>query len=136
VTNGTPESFEERNARGRAMYAAQFGIGESQVDEALGQVIGPRMAAESIIAAGGYAWSADALAARERSLIVITCLATQGGVEDRLVGHIRWALAQGISFDTLEAAIVLLANYAGQPRASIAMELLRKEAGRDANGVG
>jgi 4-carboxymuconolactone decarboxylase len=89
-------------------------------------MVGRRMALEAIVAAGG-AWVDDCLSPRDRSLVVVASLVTQGGVESRLRGHLRWALEQGATAEELEALITLLAVYAGYPRASTAIELLRDE---------
>ena len=64
---------------------------------------------------------------RTNSLIVIAALATQGGVDSRLPGHVRWAIEHGSSREELDALVVLLAVYAGFPRASVAMEIVRAE---------
>lgn len=122
-----PDSGKARERQGRAMYASQFGVDESQVEKTLSAIVGARMAAEAIVAAGGAAWHGPELSDRERSLVVIASLATQGGVDARLRGHLRWALQRGVPFEALEAALILLSNYAGQPKASVAMELLRAE---------
>ncbi len=89
-------------------------------------MLGERMAHEAIVAAGG-AWVDDCLSPRDRSLIVIASLVTQGGVEARLRGHLRWALEHGATGEELEALMTLLAVYTGYPRASTAIELLRDE---------
>jgi 4-carboxymuconolactone decarboxylase len=91
-------------------------------------MLGERMAREAINAAGG-AWVDDSLSLRDRSLIVVASLVTQGGADVRLRGHLRWAVDHGATRAELEALIALLAVYAGYPRASIAMELLRDELG-------
>jgi 4-carboxymuconolactone decarboxylase len=91
-------------------------------------MLGGRMAREAINAAGG-AWVDDCLSLRDRSLIVVAALVAQGGVDPRLRGHLRWAVDHGATRDELEALITLLAVYAGYPRASTAMELLRDELG-------
>ena len=87
---------------------------------------GTRFGAEAINAAGG-AWVDDVLSLRDRSLIVVAALVAQGGVDDRLRGHVRWAVAHGSSRDELEALVTLLAVYAGYPKASVAMEVVREE---------
>jgi len=51
----------------------------------------------------------------------------QGAVDDRLRGHVRWAVEHGSSRDELEALVTLLAVYVGFPRASVAMEVVREE---------
>jgi 4-carboxymuconolactone decarboxylase len=93
------------------------------------------MAREAINAAGG-AWVDDCLSLRDRSLIVVAALVAQGGVDPRLRGHLRWAVDHGATHDELEALITLLAVYAGYPRASTAMELLRDELGQGTDREG
>jgi len=118
----------ERWSRGLAAYAGQFRIPESEVLDHMSGMLGERMAREAISAAGG-AWVDDCLSPRDRSLIVVASLVTQGGAEARLRGHLRWAIDQGATRDELEALVTLLAVYAGYPRASTAVELLRDELG-------
>ena len=115
----------ERLARGRAAYASQFRLPEAEAVERLEEMIGERMAVEAVNAAGG-AWVEDCLTLRDRSLVVLAALAAQGGVEDRLRGHARWALDHGATAEELEAALSLLAVYVGFPRASMAMEVVRQ----------
>src|SRR4029077_20344880 len=91
--------------------------------------LGERMATEAINAAGG-AWTEDVLSLRDRSFVVVTALAAQGGVEDRLRDHVRWALEHGVTVEELEAALALLAVYVGYPRASGAMEVVGEVVGR------
>lgn len=116
---------EERTARGRAAYASQFRLPEREAVEELQRIVGERMASEAINAAGG-AWVEDVLSLRDRSLVVLTTLVTQGGVKDRLRVHVRWALDHGITPEELEAMATLLAVYVGYPRASVAMEVIRE----------
>ncbi len=115
----------ERVARGRAAYASQFRLPEAEAVEELKRIVGERMAAEAINAAGG-AWVDDSLSLRDRSLVVLAALITQGSVEDRLRVHIRWALDHGVTPGELEALAALLAVYVGYPRASVAMETIRQ----------
>ena len=116
---------ESRIARGRAAYASQFRLPESEAVEELKRIVGERMATEAINAAGG-AWVEDLLTLRDRSLVVLAALVTQGGVDERLRGHARWALDHGLTPDELEATVALLAVYVGYPRASVAMEAIRE----------
>lgn len=51
----------------------------------------------------------SAFSLRDRSLIVIAALITQGGVETRLRRHVRWAVEHGSSREELEALVTLLA---------------------------
>lgn len=113
----------DRFARGLEAYASQFQIAPEEVFEHLTGIVGERMATEAIIAAAG-AWTDDVLSLRDRSLIVLAALATQGGVEARMRPHLRWALDHGATVQELEAMFALLAVYIGYPRASVAAELV------------
>jgi alkylhydroperoxidase/carboxymuconolactone decarboxylase family protein YurZ len=116
---------DDRTARGRAAYASQFGLSEDAAIAALESMLGKRMATEAVQAAGG-AWVDDSLSLRDRSLVVVAALAAQGGVEQRLRTHVRWALEHGLTAEQLEAAMALLAVYVGYPRASVAAEVVRE----------
>jgi 4-carboxymuconolactone decarboxylase len=115
----------DRESRGRAAYASQFRLPEGEAVEELKRVVGDRMAAEAIQAAGG-AWVDDCLSLRDRSLVVLAALVTLGGAEERLRVHVRWALDHGVTPEELEAMGALLAVYVGYPRASVAMEVIRE----------
>jgi 4-carboxymuconolactone decarboxylase len=121
------ESTDRWN-RGLDAYASQFGIARDEVEPWFTERFGERFGREAINSAGG-AWPAvdDALSLRDRSLVVIASLATQGGVDARLRGHVRWAIEHGSSRDELEALVTLLAVYVGFPKASAAMEIVREE---------
>jgi 4-carboxymuconolactone decarboxylase len=121
----------ERWQRGLAAYASQFGIDESEVEAWFAERHGERFGTEAINAAGG-AWADDELSLRDRSLVVVAALVALGGVEERLRGHVRWALEHGVTPDELEALVALLAVYVGYPRASTANEVVRAELARRA----
>jgi alkylhydroperoxidase/carboxymuconolactone decarboxylase family protein YurZ len=123
----TPDADSARHARGLASYASQFGIAESEVAAHLGALIGDRMAGEAISSAGGGAWEEGTLTLRERSMIVLASLITQGGADARLRGHVRWAVQHGVTAEQIEELATLLTIYAGFPRATTAMELIRAE---------
>jgi 4-carboxymuconolactone decarboxylase len=117
-----------RRAEGIAAYASQFGLSEEETVAHMEQLLGAAMAAEAQHAAAA-AWRKGALGRRDRSLAVIAALVTQGGVEERLRGHLRWAPENGLSRAEIEELITLLAVYVGYPKASVAMEALRDELG-------
>ena len=114
-----------RRERGIAVYASQFGVSTAEAERIFTERYGERMAEEAFNAQGGSAWEADALSLRDRSLIVLTALITQGGAESRLRQHVGWALEHGATTEELEALASLLAVYAGYPRASVGMEVIR-----------
>jgi 4-carboxymuconolactone decarboxylase len=116
----------DRRDRGIEAYASQFGIEPEQVPGYLAERFGERFAEEAISAAGG-AWPDDVLSLRDRSLIVVATLITQGAADDRLRTHVRWAVDHGATREELEAVATLLAVYAGFPRASVGMEIVRQE---------
>jgi 4-carboxymuconolactone decarboxylase len=117
---------DDRRERGLDAYASQFGIPREEVPAWFAERFGERFGEEAIAAAGG-AWRDDVLSLRDRSLIVVAALITQGGLESRLRGHVRWAIEHGSSREELEALVTLLAVYAGFPRAAVGMEIVRDE---------
>ncbi|HEY8581544.1 MAG TPA: carboxymuconolactone decarboxylase family protein [Capillimicrobium sp.] len=118
----------DRHEQGRAEFATQFGIAESDLEGHLGGLIGAHMAREAV-RANADAWSEHELSLRERSIAVVAALVAQGGVEGKLRAHLRWAVDHGCTVAELESLLVVLAVYVGYPKASTAMELLREELG-------
>jgi 4-carboxymuconolactone decarboxylase len=125
----------EREQLGIEAYASQLGLAREDVRGWFEERFGARFADEAINAAAG-AWNDDRLSLRDRSLIVVAALVAQGGVEDRLRGHVRWAVEHGCTRDELEAVATLLAVYAGYPRASTGLEVIRSELERLEAGSG
>ena len=119
----------DRRQQGIAAYASQFAIPEEAVWDHMRALVGERMAEEAILTAGA-AWVDDCLSLRDRSLITLAALIAQGGVEARVRPHVRWAVEHGATPEELEALASLLAVYAGFPRASVGMELIRDELAR------
>jgi 4-carboxymuconolactone decarboxylase len=119
----------DRYQRGLDAYASQFGIRPEDVPAWFAERFGERFGEEAISTAGG-AWRDDVLSLRDRSLIVVSALVAQGGLESRLRAHVRWAVEHGCTRDELEALVTLLAVYAGFPRASVGMEVVREELDR------
>lgn len=120
---------DERYERGLCAYASQLGIPAEEVPAWFADRFGERFGREAINAGAG-AWTDDCLSLRDRSLIVVAALIAQGGVEDRLRSHVRWAVDHGSNRDELEALGTLLAVYVGFPRASTGMEIVQQELDR------
>jgi 4-carboxymuconolactone decarboxylase len=118
--------MDDRRERGIAAYASQLGLREDEVEAWFAERLGERFGGEAINAAAA-AWVDDCLSLRDRSLAVVTALVAQGAVDERLRGHVRWAIEHGSSREELEALVTLLAVYVGFPRASVAMEIVRDE---------
>jgi len=125
--------MNDRYERGLKAYASQFGIPEGDVPAWFAARHGQRFGEEAINAAGG-AWNDDELSLRERSIVVVTALITQGGVGERLRGHVRWAVEHGVTPAELDAIVALLAVYIGYPRASVAGEIVQEELARLTDG--
>jgi 4-carboxymuconolactone decarboxylase len=125
----------DRYQRGLEMYASQLGISPEEVPAWFGERFGERFGEEAI-STGGGAWPDDVLSLRDRSLIVVAALIAQGGLESRLRVHVRWAVEHRCTRAELEALATLLAMYAGFPRASVGMEIVREELDRLATDSG
>lgn len=123
---------DDRYERGLDAYASQFGISREDVPGWFAERHGERFGEEAINAAAG-AWRDDCLSLRDRSLAVVAALIAQGGVEERLRGHVRWAVEHGVTPEQLDALVVLLAVYVGFPKASVANEVVRDELARMAD---
>ena len=119
-----------RRAQGLRAYSSQLGMSEAEVEEYFVSTFGRVFAEEAFQATGGAAWGEGPLSLRERSLIVIAILSTLGGVEQRLVGHVRWAIDHGATAEEVRSTMIMVANYAGYSRASIAMEVANRELDR------
>lgn len=68
-------------------------------------------------------WGRPELSPRERSLITVAALVALGR-NAQLVGHLRRALANGLTKDELAEAIIHLAYYAGWPAGTSATNVL------------
>ena len=118
--------MNDRFERGLDAYASQFGISRDEVLPWFAEHTGERFGIEAINAAAN-AWVNDCLDLRVRSLIVVAALIAQGGVTQRLRGHVRWAIKHGATPKELEALGTLLAVYVGFPKASEGIEIVRDE---------
>jgi 4-carboxymuconolactone decarboxylase len=119
----------DRYERGLEAYASQFGVDPAEVAPWFAEHHGERFGEEAINSAGG-AWNDDELSLRDRSVVVVAALIAQGGVDDRLRSHVRWAVEHGVTAEELDAIVTLLAVYVGFPRASTANEIVRDELAR------
>jgi hypothetical protein len=69
---------DRRYERGLDAYASQFQIPREEVASWFAEHVGQRFGEESILSTAG-AWVDDELSLRDRSLIVVAVLITQGG---------------------------------------------------------
>ena len=117
---------EERYEQGLAVYASQFQIPVDKVESWFAERVGERFGHEAVLSAAG-AWVDDELSLRDRSLVVVSALITQGAAEPQLRSHTRWAIRHGCTRAQLEALATLLSVYAGGPRASNGLMVIREE---------
>jgi 4-carboxymuconolactone decarboxylase len=72
----------------------------------------------------GDIWERRELSPRDRSLITVAALITNGSTE-QLSGHLARARENGLTDDELKEVIVHLAFYAGWPRAMSAIAVAK-----------
>ncbi|WP_364520455.1 carboxymuconolactone decarboxylase family protein [Nocardioides sp. LML1-1-1.1] len=73
----------------------------------------------------GEIWAREELSPRDRSLITVATLITNGSTE-QLSGHLQRARANGLTETELKEVITHLAFYAGWPRAMAAIAVARR----------
>ena len=74
----------------------------------------------------GDIWARKELSPRDRSLITVAALITNGSTE-QLPGHLARARDNGLSEEELKEVIIHLAFYAGWPRAMSAVGVAKKQ---------
>ena len=117
---------DQRYQRGLDAYASQFQIPREEVTSWFAEHVGECFGKEAILSAANI-WVDDELSLRDRSLVVVATLITQGGAEQQLRSHTRWAIQHGCTRSQLEALATLLGVYAGYPRASNGLMVVREE---------
>lgn len=119
-------SENDRIAAGRATYARNIGVDETQVEAMMTERAGAAYTREAFLAAGSPGWQGDQLSDRDRSIAVIAALVGQHVVDDRLVTYLTAARATGVTEDGLASLMILLTAYIGQPATSAAMATVRR----------
>src|SRR4051812_18435175 len=87
--------------------------------------IAPKLAELTDEVLFGDVWARPELARRDRSLVTVASLVTNGSTE-QLVSHLRLAKQNGVAETELIEAIVHLAFYAGWPRAMSAITVAKR----------
>ena len=84
----------------------------------------------------GEVWSRnDLLSLRDRSLVTITSLISQGITDSSLKYHLQSAKANGITRTEVAEIITHVAFYAGWPNAWAAFRTMKEVYGEDENGT-
>lgn len=103
------DDFDPKRAA-RAMVRTHGALGSFGVDHVLGNL-----------------WNRPALSRRDRSLIVVTFLATFGAsAGEELAVHVRGALNHGLSREQVDEIICQVASYAGFPMAMSASRIVNE----------
>ena len=92
--------------------------------------IAPKLAELTDQVLFGDVWTRPELAQRDRSLITVAALVTNGSTE-QLVSHLRLAKQNGLTETELVEAIIHLAFYAGWPRAMSAIMVAKRVCAED-----
>jgi 4-carboxymuconolactone decarboxylase len=92
--------------------------------------IAPKLAELTDEVLFGDVWARPELARRDRSLVTVAALVTNGSTE-QLVGHLRLGKQNGVGETELVEAIVHLAFYAGWPRAMSAVTVAKQVFAQD-----
>jgi 4-carboxymuconolactone decarboxylase len=119
---------QERIEAGRATYARNFGLTAAETEAAMTDRAGAAYTYEAYLAAGGPGWQGDRLTDRDRAVAVIAALVSQHVTDDRLTVYLNAARRNGITEEGLEALLILLTAYLGQPAPSVAMSTVRRSA--------
>ncbi|WP_229661823.1 carboxymuconolactone decarboxylase family protein [Phycicoccus endophyticus] len=114
----TRETTEDRISRGRRIYARNLGIPEAEAETRMSALAGHEFVREAYLAAGGTSWSSPELSDRDRALAVVAALVAQHVVDERLDPYLALARGAGVTEDGLDALMVLLSAYLGQPATS------------------
>lgn len=129
----TATTSDDRNASADGRYDAGIQIrrevmGDDFVDAALNRSAGTDGEAlqEHVTATvWGSVWTRDGLSRRDRSLLNIGMLVALRATEE-LRGHIRGALANGLTREEITEAIIHSSGYCGAPAALSAMKVAQQ----------
>ena len=101
-------------------FEAIFGPTGNKVLERI-RSLSPRMVEHVYSYIAGDLYADTTLDLKSRELCVITCLASQGGLNEQLKVHVETGLRLGLTKQQIAAAIETVGSYAGVPRALNAM---------------
>ena len=127
------ETVPDRVARGRRVFARNLGLDESGAEAVMSGLAGHSFVTEAYLAAGGPGWHVPDLTDRDRALVVIAALVGQHVTDDRLEPYLALARDQGVSEPGLDAVMILMSSYVGQPAASRGAAAVRRSATRPAS---
>lgn len=116
---------QERYDRGLEVLKRIKGESVIELADSLRE-ISPELGYQTVAWAYGDSYSRPALSPRDRQLITLGMLTSQGGEETELRAHIPLALAVGLTPDEIVETFLHAAVYCGFPRAINATQTARK----------
>ena len=116
---------EERYQRGLEVLNKIKGDSVIELADSL-QEISPELGYQTVAWAYGDSYSRPALSPRDRQLVTLGMLTSQGGEETELRAHIPLALEVGLTPDEIVETFLHAAVYCGFPRAINATQIARK----------
>ncbi len=116
---------EERYQRGLEVLKEIKGDSVIELADSLRE-ISPELGFQTVAWAYGDSYSRPALSPRDRQLVTLGMLTSQGGEETELRAHIPLALEVGLTPDEIVETFLHAAVYCGFPRAINATQTARK----------
>lgn len=116
---------DERYRRGLEVLRRIKGDSVIELADSL-QEISPELGYQTVAWAYGDSYSRPALSPRDRQLVTLGMLTSQGGEETELRAHIPLALAVGLTPDEIVETFLHAAVYCGFPRAINATQTAKK----------
>lgn len=116
---------DERYRRGLEVLHRIKGDSVIELADSLRE-ISPELGYQTVAWAYGDSYSRPALSPRDRQLVTLGMLTSQGGEETELRAHIPLALAVGLTPDEIVETFLHAAVYCGFPRAINATQTARK----------
>ncbi len=116
---------DERNDRGIDVLHRINGKSVVELADAL-DGISPELGYQTVAWAYGDIYSRSGLSPRDRQLLTLGMLTSQGGDESELTAHIPLALEVGLTPDEIVEAFLHTAVYCGFPRAINATLVAKK----------
>ena len=116
---------QERYHRGLEVLKKIKGDSVIELADSL-QKISPELGYQTVAWAYGDSYSRPALSPRDRQLVTLGMLTSQGGEETELRAHIPLALEVGLTPDEIVETFLHAAVYCGFPRAINATQTARK----------
>jgi 4-carboxymuconolactone decarboxylase len=125
MTSANPaRTYEERHQAAREGFDTMQ-AGKVDVDRAATAMVrrNGSLGSFAVDYVMGDVWSRPQLSRRDRSLIVVSVLASMGSVEE-LAAHVEIGLNHGLTRDEIDEIVVQVAAYAGYPMAMAASRVV------------